>query len=288
MRHPIRKAGYSVVAMAMGGPLLWFGARRLEMGGEDWLSASAVAIGGTLFLFAAFYLVIALFHARGVAKLLAGRGVIARWHVAAADWDRFRGFDQRRGLTNPHYLLGELWIRKATPPEGIDVIVGETSLLIDHSYHVLRPRGVPDLRRINWLDGAGGADCLEFLLTYPRGRGTGVSHTAVRVPVPAHARAEARRAYAWFEPLIRRASAAALSNPLHTPKGIVTALLLSLAALAGGWVMAESRDWTIDATSFVGMLPLLLLVAGAVTGFFFLIVALFTFLPGLGRRDAGR
>ena len=71
---------------------------------------------------------------------------------AGEQWDKFRGFDTVRQNSDLHRLINDLWIRRRTPPQGVDVVVGEKSLLVDHSYHVLRRGGLPELRGIGWVD----------------------------------------------------------------------------------------------------------------------------------------
>ncbi len=47
----------------------------------------------------------------GNARLLAGRGVIARWHVSPAEWEHFRAAQDLS-------LRNDLRVRKVTPPNG--------------------------------------------------------------------------------------------------------------------------------------------------------------------------
>ena len=110
--------------------------------------------------------------------------------------------------SDPTRLGNDLWVRKTTPLEGVEVIVGRKSLIADNSYHVLRMNGLPELRSIGWLDNAAAAgrppDCLEFLLVYPRGRYGGFRYTTLRVPVPEAALEQGRRAYYQFAPALER------------------------------------------------------------------------------------
>jgi hypothetical protein len=155
------------------------------------------------------------------------------------------------------------------------VIVGETSLLVDQSYHVLRPGGLPELREVRWLDGP--PTCLEFALLYPRGRYGGTLPLTLRVPVPPGARALARRVVDHFEPRLRRRPALALRNPRTTYR--VCAILLVAAAAMGAAGYALARALPGDDP----LVPLVLLIGGVGLGAFALILVLATFL--LTRRE---
>lgn len=276
MRNPSRKAAVFAGAIVLGTAAAWAGIQRHEAVGKDWVSGVMIATGLAIVFVMLVLLVRALFHIRGMAKLQAGIGRVTQWHVGAADWDKFRAAETGRVASNPTFLGNDLWIRKQTPPEGVDVIVGENALIVDGSYHVLRLNGVPELRNIGWLDHSATAgrppDCIEFLLAYPRGKYGGVQHACLRVPVPTMARAQGRLAYAQFAPAIQRRIAKgpiALRNPRRTLQVCGTILVLSVAALAWGWLEAERTDWNgYDTTT-----PIILLAGGSAG-------AIFAFLLG--------
>jgi hypothetical protein len=269
MRDPARKALYCLLAVLAGAALIWFGALRHTRIGEDWSSIVALALGFTLAPFGLVLLIQSSFAMRGRALLLAGHRVIARWHVYPAEWEQFRSLDARRAGDHAS-LVNDLWIRRARPSDGIEVIVGETSLLVDRSYHVLRPGGLPELRTISWLEGP--PTCLEFGLLYPRGRYGGSLATTLRVPVPPAARADARRVFAHFEPRLRRRPPLALRNPRRTYW--ICAVLLAVAAIAGaaGYALASALPGVTDP-----LVALTLLIGGTIGAVFATILALATF-----------
>jgi hypothetical protein len=270
MRDPARKALYCLIAVLAGAALIWFGAWRREHIGEGWTSIVPIFVGLGSAPFGLVFLIQALLAARGQARLLAGHRVIARWHVYPAEWERFRALDSRRAADHSS-LANDLWIRKASPSNGVEVIVGETSLLIDQSYHVLRPGGLPELREIGWLEGP--PTCLEFALLYPRGRYGGTLPTTLRIPVPPAARAEARRVFAYFEPLLRRRPALALRNPRRTYR--ICAVLLIASALSATLGFALTRILADGADPLVA---LSFLIGGTILAVFAMILALATFL----------
>lgn len=274
MRDPARKALYCLLALAVSAGLIRFGAVRLERFGEDWPGAGSIILGFAIAPFALVTLVQALFAIRGRALLLLGRGVIARWKIHPAEWQGFRGLDSRR--SSEDFSLGnDLWIRRAAPAAPVEVIVGARSLLVDGSYHSLRPGGLPELRGVSWLEGP--PACLEFALRYPRGRYGGTVPMTLRIPVPASARAEAERVFDHFERITRRSPGLALRNPPRTYR--ICALLFLGAALAGGTGYVLFGTFPENG----GQLVLLsLLVGAAVLAAFAAILALATFL--LARR----
>jgi len=276
VRNPARKLLIFCAMVGLGALLVWLGATRQAANGPDWTSVAPIAVGFSLGPIGLVFGIMAALHVRGEAKLLAGESRLAEWHLTAEQWDKFRAFDGRRQDIDLHRLVNDLWIRKRTPGEGVDVIVGEKSLLIDHSYHVLRPRGLPELRAIGWLDNASVAgqppDCLEFELAYPRGRYGGVQLTTLRVPFPPSARGDAARVYHFFAPRLVRKPAIALRNPRKTYRVTAIVFLLSLAACAIGWAMAEATGWSANET----IVPMVLLIVGTIVGLTALLLGIAT------------
>jgi hypothetical protein len=270
MRDPARKALYWLIALLAGIALIRFGALRQERIGEHMTALVPLALGFTLAPFGFVFLIQSLLATRGRARLLAGHRAIARWHVYPADWERFRELDARRAGEH-HSLVNDLRIRKVTPRDGVEVIVGETSLLVDHSYHVLRPGGLPALSEVRWLDGP--PACLEFALVYPRGRYGGSLPLTLRVPVPASALGAAQLVFDHFEPRLRRRPALALRNPPRTYR--VCAVMIAAATLCApaGYLMARALPAGANP-----LVPLSLLIGGAILAVFAAILALATFL----------
>jgi hypothetical protein len=265
MRNPARKALYCLAAFLAGSALIWFGALRHERIGEDWASLAALALGFTLAPFGLVFLIQALFAVRGKARLLAGHREIARWHVYPAEWDLFRALDARRSGGDPS-LVNDLWVRRRTPADGVEVIVGETGLIVDGSYHSLRPRGLPELREVRWFDGP--PTCLEFALLYPRSRYGGTVPTTLRVPVPSGARGAAQRVVDHFRPRVVHKPGLALRNPPRTYR--ICAILLAAAAAmaAAGYALARALPGGADP-----LVPVALLIAGIGLGAFAALLA---------------
>jgi hypothetical protein len=281
MRNPPRKAVLFAALALSGAAVAWLGVQWYGVLDQEWVSDVMFTVGFTTTLIMLVLLIQALFHVRGMAKLKAGFGRVAQWRVSAVEWDKFRTADSGRVAADPTYLGNDLWIRKATPPEGVDVIVGEKSLIVDNSYHILRMNGLPELRSISWLDNSATAgrppDCLEFLLAYPRGRYGGIKYTTLRVPVPQAEWVQGRLAYDQFAPELERRRARgpiALRNPRRTLQVCGVILAISLATTAWGWVEAERVGWNM----YNSLTPLFLLLGGGAGAFFALLLAGLTLL----------
>lgn len=270
MRNPARKALYCLLAVLAGAALVWFGVAREQRIGEDWSSIGPAFLGLCIAPFAFVTLIQALLAVRGQARLKAGHRVIARWHVYPAEWEQFRKLDERRSADHSS-LANELWLRQATPSEGVEVIVGETSLLVDGSYHGLRPGGLPELREVSWLDGP--PICLEFALRYPQGRYGGTVPTALRIPVPAGARGAAARVVDHYRPPLVRKPGLALRNPPKTYRICALLLVAAVAMAAIGYASALALPDGGDP-----LVPVALLIVGIGLGSFASLLALAVWL----------
>jgi hypothetical protein len=148
------------------------------------------------------------------------------------------------------------------------VVVGETAVLLDESYHVLRPGGLPDLQRVQWLDNGGTAgappDCLEFELRYPRGRYGGAQLVSLRVPFPPSARAQAAEVFLHFSQLLERRAAAARHDPRSNPKVMGAVFAAGVIASIAGWIAAEATGWSVNET----LVPMILLIVGSIVALF--------------------
>lgn len=245
MRNPGRKAAISAALLAVDAVAGWIAWHRYHASGGDWIVIVLFVVVIVITPFAPVVLIQGLLFGLGKARLDAGLGRIAQWHVPAEEWDKFRAFDDARVAAYGQTLMNDLRIREVTPPEGVEVVVGRTSLIVDGSYHVLRLNGLPELRTMGWIDNAATPnrppDCLEFELVYPRSRYGTSTTTHLRVPIPAAAFEQAKLAYYHYAPAVERRAAArpiALLNPARTLQVCVGLLLASLAAV--GWALFEA------------------------------------------------
>lgn len=275
MRNPTRKIVIYLALTLLGAALAKYGIDAEKRIGEAWTSTGIWIVGLSIVPVAMILFIRALFNSRGLANLLAGRNVLARWHLTADEWERFRDFDRRRGETDTR-LFNALLYGKERQHRGIDVIVGKTSVLVGESYHVLRRAGIPGLTAIHWLAAPANPECLEFSIVYPRHRTTPV-YLAFRLPFPTSARSDARRVYDHFEPLLRFKPSLAMRRPAATMKVAMAVAVVCAMAMAWGLSHAE----LVDNASIA---PLLAAIFGAIVGVAALLIALITAI--LSRRRA--
>lgn len=261
MRNPVRSVLLHLSLVILGVLLLGIGVARLDRAGDQGATALVMAAGVLLLFFCPVFLIRALLLARGWARLLRGEGEIARWRVGPADWEAFHAFDAARSVSDPARLGNEALPRADVPAEGAEIIAGRTAILVDGSYHVLRPRGIPELQAMRWLAVAGtDLACLEFALAYPAKSGT--VRTALRVPVPSAATDAAREVQRWHAARIPSGEALALG-------GKARALRVALIfAGAGAAAIAIALAWglpaadAVDPEDFGAVAPWLLAAAG--------------------------
>lgn len=269
MRNPTRKIVIYLALMLLGVALAKYGIDAEKRIGEAWTSTGFSVVGMSIVPIAFILLIRALFNSRGRAKLLAGRDVIAHWHLTTDEWERFRTFDRIRGETNVR-LFNDLAFDNDRQHRGIDVIVGKKSALVGDSYHVLRKGGIPGLTAIYWLSAPANPECLEFHIVYPRHRSPPV-YLAFRFPFPTAARNDARRVYDHFEPMLRPKPSLALRRP-----GATIRVGLAVAA-----VCASAFIWGLSQAKLVeggNIAPLLAAIFGAIVGIAALLIALTTWL----------
>lgn len=220
-----------------------------------------VALGALCIVSAPLFLMRAALATVGKARLQAGRGLIARWRVSAQEWERFRSFDRERASQDVA-LTNDFTIRPQPREQGVEVIVGRRHIIVDGSYHVLRPRGIPELRGARWLRSATDVDCLEFAIAYPKKYGT--TRLCLRIPVAANARDEARRALLHFENIIPPRQKALIDRK---PLLIIRGGLFACGLFFVVWAVGAVLRWQ----GMQGEGPLIGIMIGAMGGLFSLI-----------------
>ncbi len=129
--------------------------------------------------------------ARREAKMRSGADAVARWWVSAADWARFRAFDDAR----EPYGANALRFRSTTRPDGIEVIFGRTALMVDGSVHQFKGMlGSRTPCSICWFQVS--PSCLELSWTVEDSDSTGIE--IVRLPAPEAARSQAQKAFDYY------------------------------------------------------------------------------------------
>lgn len=239
MRRPSRKAALWALAACLGAALA-AAASWLHDAAHDLVALAVGVIGLALASLGLVFGVVSTLSWLGERRLRRGVGVIARWQVAPAAWEAFRGFDARRGAAAAG-LQGEDVPRPATGP--VEVLFGRRGVIVDGSVHPLRRWAIPELSHVGWLEPRDAPECLEFGLTYPRGRHGGTIRTALRVPVPPAAREDGIRVFHHFHALAPKPRLGlAERRPGLVIGGGLAVTVLALLVFAAGWLMHESGD----------------------------------------------
>lgn len=199
MRNPLRKALWSFGFVVLGvGLVLHALASPVDKSAPATNAVMIPFVVGLIMALVSLPMFLwTLFAAIAYARLQSGKGLIARWHVTAGDWDRFRAFDAIRAAEHA-WLRNDMHIRKQTPSHGVDVIVGSGGIIVDGSYHSIGGLGLHG-REVNWLNAPVDPECIEFPKVYPRGTG-GAMELTLRLPVPASARADGVRVFEHYRP----------------------------------------------------------------------------------------
>lgn len=277
MRNPAGKIVVYLALLAAGILLIYLGGTRWDGSGESWFGFVLMLAGLLSVAFGAVYLVMAMLYARGRAELLAGRGLIARWHVSAGEWARFVTIDRLRRETDSAFA-NDFNAGKQASDRGVDILVGRTGVAVGDYYQTLRRGGLPGLVALYWLPPPADPQCLEFHARYPRGRYGGSVPICIRFPIARGAAADARRVYDHFEPLVRPRDPIALRNPALTIRVALAVALASAIAAAWGFTSASTGGDVSDPA-------LIAAVVGSVAFLPALVIALVTFI--LSRRRPG-
>ena len=197
MRNPNRWRTIGLWCVGLGGLSLaaWFRVGADQVGVRVALfffGAMGVMVGGLVALFQHQ-------NVRAKQALARGEDIIARWRVAAADWQRFVATDPQWS-SHANGRLNEFVPSAEAAPDGIEVIVGKAGVQIGDSIHPLPLRSTPEITEARLHEGT--PSIIELLLYYPpyptRFGMSPARYTALRFPVGADALAGARQAVAHF------------------------------------------------------------------------------------------
>ncbi len=126
--------------------------------------------------------------------------VLARWRVSRDDWHAFLTLERQQAQDRSNELLPD----DDVPADGIEIIVGPSTIRIGESIHRLPARGTPEIQgaTLHGNSGTGAPSTIELLLKYPPYM-TPSSHSPPRYtrlcfPVAGPAWREARRVVAHY------------------------------------------------------------------------------------------
>jgi hypothetical protein len=237
-------------------------------GAETPATAAAVGVGLLVAVLGFFLTINFVWAVRLVGAMRRGEGVIARWTVPPAQFDDFRTNEAA------HKTAGRANDYKAprkTPPGGVEIVFTASAVLIGDTFFGLARDGIARFTAARVV--SGNPPCLAFSTAMTVGR-TGASGARfetvageLRVPIARTSQAEARAVLDHFRAVAERRK---IVNPNFWPRRIRIGLGAALVAgviCAGGFALNALR---VD----LGIAPLVMAVAGAVTALGGLVLAL--------------
>jgi hypothetical protein len=277
MRSPFRKAVLWLLA-ALSGAVAAGAAWWLSPGQDALLPVALGVIGMGLGPIALVMALTSALSGLGAWRLARGQGEIARWHIAPAAWEAFRAFAARRAA-EPSALPEDAALRPATAP--VEVRFGRRQVMLDGSYHPLRRFGIPEIAQLAWLQPPDAPECLEFTLSYPRGRHGGTLRTALRIPVAPDRREDAVRVFGHFRASVpaQRVGLAFRRPWLVLGWAAGVTLACALAGATGWWLATQGMQG--EAVAVLGIFGMM----GAIGGAVFMLIILLVVQPW--RRGSG-
>jgi hypothetical protein len=191
MRNPTRKLAYALIALCTGALLFWLALSERLGPEESGPTMAAGIIGFTLLLASAYFVPVSLLAARGRARLLAGTDVVARWHVGAADWERYRAGARTWSQFKPR--------RRAAD---VEIVAGKRSVLIDDCYFRLDPGKRTGMLNAEWGARTNPACIVLTIGVVSRVASTGsysTKRSRLLLPVPASAMEAGDRALRQYQ-----------------------------------------------------------------------------------------
>lgn len=204
---------------------------------------------------------------RPVGAMRRGEGVIARWTVPPAQFDDFRTSEAAHKAAGRR---NDYKVPRKTPAEGVEIVFTAKAVLIGDTFFGLARDGIA--RFTGARVASGNPPCLAFATAMTVGRtgSAGVhfqTYTGeLRVPIARTAQAAARAVLDHFRAVAERRT---VVNPRFWPLririGLGTALVAGLVC-AGGFALNA-------AGAKLGIIPLVMAVAGAIIGLGGLVLA---------------
>lgn len=158
--------------------------------GRSPLAGALFAVGGTALFGCGMAFVFDAVDAARHHRLASGKGVIVRWTVDERRWADFCRLNDEINAQSAdrHFPISDA---RGPRPDGVEVVVGEDSLLLDGCLQTLPRGGLPVINGVCWHDGP--PAFVEFSLEYSDGE-LGTTTGAVRLPTAEGQEAAARMA----------------------------------------------------------------------------------------------
>lgn len=272
IRHPRRNALICVgLAVAGALSLTWGVWRMTSLGHETTATALSIAVGGLVGFFAGLMAVNFFWAERVMARMKAGEGVIARWTVPPALFDRFRQADHD---LRPTEGPGDYRPPRVTPPEGVEVVVSSDAVMIGDVWFGLTKVGIARFEGVTYRPGEAPMLVFDTVITLVSS-GTSFStrnmRGVLRVPVAAHAPDQVEAALTHYR--------AVLDGRVRSKPGFYRRRIkLGLISAGLGLIVFIAGFGLRGAPGLPAELPVGLSVGGAIVGLAGLILAAIAWL----------
>jgi hypothetical protein len=194
MRNPRRKRNIGVASTLLGAiaflaALIFYDSQTIG------LLPVAGMVGLTVAIIGIAYSINAQLEVVRYNRLVRGEDVLVRWLIEPDRWRDFLKLNEQLNA-QPGNLNCNIADSKngAVRNEGIPVVIGKVSLMVDDDFHSLPVNGITTINGPWWFEGP--PPYMEFRLS-ARGKST-TYNWAVRIPVPAGAEGDARMVYDYY------------------------------------------------------------------------------------------
>lgn len=270
MRNPGRKAIYGILCILLAGAIL----RLLPHGFmDDFESIPTLATAMALFMLAVsglYLLFSGSYRAVRMKSLLAGKGVIARWHVPPDVWTRFRAIRLEDTGVNIPTLRGLDFIaRRTTPSGGVTIVAGDHGAIIDDCYYGFSRRGVDTLEQAGMT--MTDPRCIALVIARIANE-TRINKWLLLLPIAPGTEAEANRALRHYSGRVaerRDLRAITAANPRIARRVLGVLLCLSVASAAAGFYL-RSTGSTGDFSAGLAITGIMVGLATLFLGWFIL------------------
>jgi hypothetical protein len=276
VRNPARSVLIALVITLLAWGAVAYGFWEMNATGvETTWTAAMIGIGLLPAIFGPFVVLNFWAGVNVIAAIRRGEGVIARWHIPAADLAAFKAEDDKRSRHGMEYL-NDWTPPREVPPEGIEIVFAGNGVLVQDTYFILPNFGPIRFERVGILTGH--PLSIEYVMVAPYVTRFSARQTrsVLRLPI---LRADDPQALKVLDHYRQVLAGKVASNPDFYPNrvrfGLIAAsVLLPIAGL--GAALDQNGFDQVD-------VPSIIVIFGGIFGVAALLLALVAWI--LGRRQ---
>lgn len=198
MRHPAQSRNISFGIAAASAVIALAGLLLPETILNRTAGIFMMCVGGMISAIALGVGLCHVFNMRAHTRLLTGEGLKAQWKVPPALWHEFLPYDKSMNEQNAQFP-NALSLTPNPPVEGVEVILGETGLIVDGDYQSLPTRfNDSSFQAVAMYPGPPQFINMHIMMAYYTRYGIRRRYHALRFPVPAEATQAAGETVAWY------------------------------------------------------------------------------------------